>query len=96
MFDCVYPCTCSYFSDPVKSCTYSNQVVMKRQKLISGSLLDRIDTHVEEPRVKYEKLLADRQGGIERKRESIGGSGTGKADAAIYRSGRRCQPGWDY
>ena len=31
-------------------------------KRISGSLLDRIDIHVEVPRVNYEKLASERQG----------------------------------
>ena len=34
----------------------------KYQKRISGPLLDRIDIHVEVPRVNYEKLSSDRLG----------------------------------
>ena len=34
----------------------------KYQKRISGPLLDRIDIHIEVPRVDYEKLSADRVG----------------------------------
>ncbi len=34
----------------------------KYQKRISGPLLDRIDIHIEVPRVDYEKLSADRLG----------------------------------
>jgi magnesium chelatase family protein len=36
--------------------------VTKYQKRISGPLLDRIDIHIEVPRVDYEKLNADRVG----------------------------------
>jgi hypothetical protein len=36
--------------------------VTKHQKRISGPLLDRIDIHIEVPRVDYEKLSADRVG----------------------------------
>jgi magnesium chelatase family protein len=36
--------------------------VTKYQKRISGPLLDRIDIHIEVPRVDYEKLSADRVG----------------------------------
>ena len=50
------PCPCGYYGDPVKPCTCSNMVVTKYQKRISGPLLDRIDIHVEVPRVEYEKL----------------------------------------
>jgi len=36
--------------------------VTKYQKRISGPMLDRIDIHVEVPRVDYEKLSSDRPG----------------------------------
>jgi len=56
------PCPCGYFGDPIKPCTCSNMVVSKYQKRISGPLLDRIDIHVEVPRVEYEKLSESRLG----------------------------------
>lgn len=56
------PCPCGYYGDPVKPCTCSHMVVTKYQKRISGPLLDRIDVHVEVPRVDYEKLSSDRLG----------------------------------
>jgi magnesium chelatase family protein len=62
MSGCVYPCPCGYYGDPVKPCTCSNQVVTKYQKRISGPMLDRIDIHVEVPRVEYEKSSTDRLG----------------------------------
>jgi len=37
-------------------------VVTKYQKRISGPLLDRIDIHIEVPRVDYQKLSSDRLG----------------------------------
>jgi magnesium chelatase family protein len=37
-------------------------VVTKYQKRFSGPLLDRIDIHIEVPRVEYEKLSSDRLG----------------------------------
>ena len=37
-------------------------MVTKYQKRISGPLLDRIDIHIEVPRVDYEKLSSDRVG----------------------------------
>jgi magnesium chelatase family protein len=58
----VYPCPCGYFSDPIKPCTCSNQVITRYQKRISGPMLDRIDIHIEVPRVDYEKLSDDRLG----------------------------------
>ncbi len=56
------PCPCGYYGDPVKECTCSNAMVTRYQKRISGPLLDRIDIHIEVPRVEYEKLSDDRLG----------------------------------
>jgi magnesium chelatase family protein len=56
------PCLCGYFGDPVKPCTCAPAVVTKYQKRISGPIIDRIDIHVEVPRVDYEKLSNDRVG----------------------------------
>ena len=58
----MYPCPCGYFSDPVKECTCSNAVITRYQKRISGPMLDRIDIHIEVPRVDYEKLSDERLG----------------------------------
>src|SRR5260221_11578895 len=59
---CVYPCPYGYWGDTQKSCTYAPAVATKYQKRISGPLLDRIDIHIEVPRVDYEKLSSDRMG----------------------------------
>ncbi len=56
------PCPCGYFGDSVKACTCAPSTVTKYQKRISGPLLDRIDIHVEVPRVDYQKLSSDRLG----------------------------------
>jgi magnesium chelatase family protein len=56
------PCPCGYYGDPVKPCTCSPGIVTKYQKRISGPLLDRIDIHIEVPRVEYEKLSDNRLG----------------------------------
>jgi magnesium chelatase family protein len=56
------PCPCGYYGDPVKPCTCSSGTVAKYQKRISGPLLDRIDIHIEVPRVAYDKLSDRRQG----------------------------------
>src|SRR5262249_26474175 len=56
------PRPCGWHQDPEKSCTCSPSVVARYQKRISGPLLDRIDIHVEVPRVNYEKLASERQG----------------------------------
>jgi magnesium chelatase family protein len=56
------PCPCGYYGDAIKPCTCSNQIVTRYQKRISGPLLDRIDIHMEVPRLDYEKLSDDRSG----------------------------------
>jgi len=56
------PCPCGYFGDSVKQCTCSNTVITRYQKRISGPLLDRIDIHIDVPRVAYDKLRDDRLG----------------------------------
>ncbi|HEB65444.1 MAG TPA: ATP-binding protein [Chloroflexi bacterium] len=56
------PCPCGYYGDPVHDCTCSLSAVTNYQKRISGPLLDRIDIHIEVPRVEYEKLSSDRLG----------------------------------
>jgi len=60
--DCVRPCPCGYYGDTLKPCTCASVVVTKYQKRISGPMLDRIDIHIEVPRVDYEKLSEDRLG----------------------------------
>jgi len=62
MSNCVYHCPCGYYGDPQKACGCAPAVVTKYQKRISGPLLDRIDIHIEVPRVDYEKLSGDRMG----------------------------------
>jgi magnesium chelatase family protein len=56
------PCPCGYYGDPVRECSCSPAQVTRYQKRISGPLLDRIDIHVEVPRVDYDKLTNDRLG----------------------------------
>jgi len=62
MADCVHPCPRGWLNDPQKACGCASAVVTKYQKRISGPLLDRIDIHIEVPRVDYEKLSGDRAG----------------------------------
>jgi magnesium chelatase family protein len=59
---CEYPWPCGYYGDALKARTCSSSTVTKSQKRISGPLLDRIDIHVQVPRVDYEKLSDTRLG----------------------------------
>ncbi len=56
------PCPCGFYGDSLKPCTCSPGTVTKYQKRISGPLLDRIDIHIEVPRVEYDKLSDQRLG----------------------------------
>jgi len=56
------PCPCGYYGDPTHECTCSLATISRYQKRISGPLLDRIDIHIEVPRVDYEKLTDERLG----------------------------------
>ena len=44
----------------MRECTYSLGMVSRYQKRISSPLLDRIDIHIDVPRVEYEKLSDER------------------------------------
>ena len=50
------PCPCGYLTDPGRECTCSGSQIARYNKKISGPILDRIDIHVEVPRVDFEKL----------------------------------------
>ncbi len=56
------PCPCGYYGDPVRECRCGAAQIQRYQKKISGPLLDRIDIHVEVPRVEYDKLSSRRTG----------------------------------
>ena len=52
------PCPCGYRGDTVRPCTCSDQQIRRYLARISGPLLDRIDIHIEVPRLKQEELLS--------------------------------------
>jgi magnesium chelatase family protein len=50
------PCPCGFFSGPHKECTCTAHMIKKYRAKISGSLMDRIDVHIEVPSLKYDSL----------------------------------------
>jgi magnesium chelatase family protein len=56
------PCPCGYYGDTERQCTCPPSAVARYSKRISGPLLDRIDIHVDVPRVNYDKLTSERLG----------------------------------
>ena len=53
-------CPCGYFGDTERACTCAPSAIARYTKKVSGPLLDRIDIHVDVPRVNYEKLSGER------------------------------------
>lgn len=53
------PCPCGFYGDPEKTCVCSPTQFLRYQKKISGPLLDRIDLHVEVPRLSFEKIAGE-------------------------------------
>jgi magnesium chelatase family protein len=51
------PCPCGYLTDPSTECTCGQAEIERYKRRISGPLLDRIDLHIEVPKVKPEELL---------------------------------------
>lgn len=52
------PCPCGYLNDPDKNCSCTGAEILRYQKRASGPLLDRIDLHIEVPRIKFDELTA--------------------------------------
>lgn len=50
------PCPCGFHGDREKNCVCAPSQIINYRKKISGPILDRIDLHVEVPRVDFEKL----------------------------------------
>ncbi|MEZ4667280.1 MAG: YifB family Mg chelatase-like AAA ATPase [Anaerolineae bacterium] len=50
-------CPCGNLGDPSKACTCTPAMISRYQSKLSGPLLDRIDIHIEVPRVEYDRLI---------------------------------------
>jgi magnesium chelatase family protein len=55
------PCPCGFFGDMLRECTCSPNQIKSYLQRISGPLLDRIDIHIETPRLKSDEMV--KQGG---------------------------------
>ena len=56
------PCPCGYLNDSIKECICAPSQIIRYKRKLSGPLLDRIDLHVEVPRLKYEEMTKDGAG----------------------------------
>ncbi|NJO84465.1 MAG: ATP-binding protein, partial [Blastochloris sp.] len=56
------PCPCGYYGDHTRACTCTPTMIARYQSRLSGPLMDRVDIHLDVPRVDYDKLLGNAQG----------------------------------
>jgi magnesium chelatase family protein len=52
------PCPCGFYGDTARECTCGTRGVQRYLSRLSGPLLDRIDIHIEVPRLTHEELLS--------------------------------------
>ncbi|HUV03868.1 MAG TPA: YifB family Mg chelatase-like AAA ATPase [Armatimonadota bacterium] len=57
MIAAMNPCPCGFYTDPTRNCTCTPWMIHKYLRRISGPLLDRIDIHIEVPRLKDQELV---------------------------------------
>lgn len=81
------PCPCGYLGDSSGRCHCTSEQVQRYRGRISGPLLDRIDMHVEVPRVSQELLRDGTPGGEETSAE-IRARVTAARERALQRRGR--------
>lgn len=53
------PCPCGFNNDSEKNCICSPSQIINYKKRVSGPILDRIDLHIEVPRIKFDKLSSE-------------------------------------
>lgn len=56
------PCPCGFFNDTHVTCTCTPKQIRQYLQRISGPLLDRLDIHVEVPRLKQDELMQKAEG----------------------------------
>lgn len=54
------PCPCGFLNDKDKDCICTPVQIINYKKKISGPIIDRIDLHIEVPRVLFDKLSAEK------------------------------------
>jgi magnesium chelatase family protein len=56
------PCPCGYHGDKVKQCSCTPDAIRRYMSRLSGPLLDRIDMHIQVPRLTHDELTSARTG----------------------------------
>ena len=80
------PCPCGYLGDASGRCHCTSEQVQRYRARISGPLLDRIDMHIEVPRITHEMLRNGTPGGEENS-AAIRNRVTGARQRAVSRAG---------
>ena len=65
------PCSCGYYTDPEKECTCTPLQIIRYRAKLSGPLMDRIDIHIDVPRLKYQDIRPGKNVSMEETSESI-------------------------
>ena len=52
------PCPCGFFMDSIRPCKCTHGAIQRYLHRVSGPLLDRVDIHIEVPRLRQDELLA--------------------------------------
>jgi len=81
------PCPCGYLGDASGRCRCTSEQVQRYRARISGPLLDRIDMHIEVPRVSQEMLRHGAPGG-EQKSADIRRRVIAAREIALQRTGK--------
>jgi magnesium chelatase family protein len=55
------PCPCGFFGDRSRECSCSPHQIKQYLQKISGPLLDRIDIHIEAPRLKSDEMVSENE-----------------------------------
>ncbi|MGB9791758.1 MAG: ATP-binding protein [Thermacetogeniaceae bacterium] len=58
----MHPCPCGFWGDMKRGCTCTPHQAQRYRNRISGPILDRIDLHIEVPRIELEELVQEKQG----------------------------------
>jgi len=56
------PCPCGYLGDKKQKCSCSSKQITNYHHRLSGPIIDRIDLHIEVPRIKLEQLQEENIG----------------------------------
>lgn len=56
------PCPCGFLGDEKRRCICNQSQILRYQKRISGPILDRIDLHINVPKIRPEKLVRQKGG----------------------------------